>query len=80
MTYVALFIVVVLAAVAFVFLSYGGAAVVLVLGLLLVLYLGAARKENPDVGAIQTARRDPTGTPRSSSAGADTANKRVGQE
>jgi len=53
--------------------------VVLVIGLMLIAYLAVARRENPDVGTIETARKEPTGTPRSASAGAETANERVGQ-
>jgi hypothetical protein len=56
-----------------------GALIALVIGGLLFAYLAAARRENPDIGTIETARREPTGTPRSASAGAETANERVGQ-
>jgi uncharacterized protein (DUF58 family) len=80
MTYVLLAIVAVLAALAFFLLTWWGAAIVLVLGVMLVLYLGAARQENPSVGTVETGRREPTGTPRSASGGVETANQRTGQE
>jgi hypothetical protein len=80
MTYVALFVVAVLAVMAFLLLAWWGGAIVLVLGVAFVLYLAAARRENPSVGTIETGRREPTGRTRSGSAGAETANERVGQD
>jgi hypothetical protein len=44
-------------------------------------YVTLARKSGEPVGAIERGRRrEPTGVPRSSSAGAETANERVGQD
>jgi hypothetical protein len=77
MTYVVGAIAVALAVVAFFILSWWGGAIVLVLGLAFALYIAAARKENPNVGTIQQARREPTGVPRAASADAETANERV---
>ena len=54
--------------------------VVLVIGLLALAYVATARRKDPSIGTIETARKEPTGTPRSSSAGAETANERVGQD
>ena len=53
--------------------------VVLIIGGLALAYLAAARRQNPDIGTLETARREPTGTPRSGTSGAETANERVGQ-
>jgi hypothetical protein len=59
---------------------WGGIIGLVVLGALL-LYIAVARKENPDVGTIERGRRrEPTGTVRSGSSGAETANQRQGQE
>jgi uncharacterized protein (DUF58 family) len=80
MPYLLLLVVVVLAALAFFVLSWWGAAIVLVLGVLLVLYLGAARRENPSVGRVESGRREPRGTPSAAHDGVETANQRVGQE
>jgi hypothetical protein len=59
--------------------AWWGGVIVVVLGLALMAYLAAARRENPDVGTMETARKEPTGTPRAGTAGAETANERVGQ-
>jgi hypothetical protein len=68
-----------IAIVAFLVASWWGGLIALALGALLIAYLVVARRENPEVGTIETARKEPTGTPRSASAGAETANERVGQ-
>jgi hypothetical protein len=81
MTYVLGLIVVVLAVVAAFVLTMWGGAIVLVIGLAVVAYLTIARRENPDVGTIETGgRREPTGVPRARTSDADTANRRVGQD
>jgi hypothetical protein len=81
MTYLVLFGVVVLAAVAFAVLSWWGGAIVLVGGILLAFYLAAARKENPEVGTVETGvKHDPGRTTSAQRGGAETANERVGQE
>ena len=59
--------------------AWWGGLVVLIVGALATAYLVVARRENPEVGTMETARKEPTGTPRSASAGAETANERVGQ-
>jgi hypothetical protein len=70
-----------LAVVAFLVLSWWGGVIVLVAGVLFALYVAGARSQDRSVGTVETgARREPTGVPRSGSAGAETANKRVGQE
>jgi predicted secreted protein len=80
MTYVLLAIVAVLAALAFLLLTWWGAAIVLVLGAILVLYVSAARKGDLSVGTVESGPREPTGTTRSATGGVETANQRVGQE
>jgi hypothetical protein len=70
-----------LAVFAFFVLSWWGGVIVLVGGVILAMYLAAARSQDRSVGTVETgARREPTGVPRSSSAGAETANERVGQD
>jgi len=72
---------VVLAAIAFLILSYWGAAIVLVLGIAFAIYAAVARGQDRSVATIERgARREPTGVPRSGSADAETANERVGQD
>jgi hypothetical protein len=59
---------------------WGGLIALVVLGALL-LYIVVARRQDPSVGTIERGRRrEPTGTVRSGSAGAETANQRQGQE
>jgi hypothetical protein len=59
---------------------WGGIIALVVLGALM-LYIFAARRENPSVGTIERGRRrEPTGRVRTGSAGAETANERQGQE
>jgi membrane protein required for beta-lactamase induction len=67
-----------LAVIAFWIASWWGGVIVLVLGVLAAMYIAGARSQDRSVGAVETgARREPTGRPRSGSAGAETANERV---
>ena len=59
--------------------AWWGGLIILIAGLMLFAYLSAARRKDPSIGTIETARKEPTGTPRSASSGAETANERVGQ-
>ena len=78
MLYVVVIAVIALAAVAFAVLSWWGGVIVLVAGILLAMYIAGARSQDRSVGTVETgARREPTGRPRSGSAGAETANERV---
>jgi hypothetical protein len=81
MLYAVFAILVALLVVAFLIASWWGAVVVLVLGGFGLVYMAAARRRDPSVGAIERGRRrEPTGTVRSGSADVETANQRQGQE
>jgi hypothetical protein len=81
MLYVVLIAAVTLAVVAFFVLSWWGGVIVLVGGALLAMYIIGARQQDRSVGTVETGSgREPTGVPRSGSAGAETANQRVGQD
>jgi hypothetical protein len=59
---------------------WGGILALVVLGALF-LYILVARRQDPSVGTIERGRRrEPTGTVRTGSSGAETANQRQGQE
>ena len=70
-----------LAILAFFILAWWGLPIALVLGVLAAIYIAQSRKSaGPRAGTIETGRRqEPTGMPRKSSGGAETANERVGQ-
>jgi hypothetical protein len=70
-----------LAILAFFILAWWGLPIAAVLGLVAGLYIAQSRKTaGPDAGTIERGRRrEPTGVPRKSSGGAETANERVGQ-
>jgi hypothetical protein len=70
-----------LAILAFFVLAWWGLPIAAVLGLLAALYIAQSRKSaGPGAGTIETGRRqEPSGMPRKSSGGAETANERVGQ-
>ena len=58
-----------------------GAVILVIAAVGFFAYMTVARKEGEPVGTIERGRRaEPTGTPSSSSAGAETANERVGQD
>ena len=81
MLYAVFAILIALAVVAFLIASWWGALVVVVLGGFGLVYMAAARRRDPSVGAIERGRRrEPTGTVRSGSADVETANQRQGQE
>ena len=70
-----------LAILAFFLMAWWGLPIALVLGVLAALYVAQSRKSaGPRAGVIETGRRqEPTGMPRKSSGGTETANDRVGQ-
>ena len=81
MTYVIGLIVLLLAVIAGILLTWWGGLIVLVAGILFLFYLASARKTDPSVGTIERGRRtEPTGQVRSGSAGVETSNQRQGQE
>jgi hypothetical protein len=81
MPYLVFFAAVALAVVAFFVLAWWGGVILLLAGAFLALYIAGARTQDRSVGTVETgARREPTGVPRSGSAGAETANQRVGQD
>ena len=75
------FLLVALGVVALFVLAWWGLPLLLIAGVLLLMHVMASRKSGgPDAGAIERGRRkEPTGTPRKASGGAETANERVGQ-
>jgi hypothetical protein len=81
MIYAVVIGVIALAVIALWIASWWGAVIVLVLGVIAALYIAGARRQDQSVGVVETgARREPHGRTRSSSAGAHTANERVGQD
>jgi uncharacterized protein (DUF58 family) len=81
MTYALGLIVLILAVLAGILLTWWGGLIVLIAGILFLLYLASARKRDPSVGTIERGRRhEPTGQVRSGSAGVTTSNQRQGQE
>ncbi|HKH18382.1 MAG TPA: hypothetical protein VKA57_12725 [Solirubrobacteraceae bacterium] len=59
--------------------AWVGVPLLLAAAALVVLHVVGARKADDRALTIERARTEPTGAPRTSSGGADTANKRVGQ-
>ena len=81
MLYVVMLVVVALAVLASFIIAWWGGPILVLLGIGLLLYLSAARKQDRTVGTVETGRRrEPTGTVRSGSADVETANQRQGQE
>jgi membrane protein implicated in regulation of membrane protease activity len=62
-------------------LAWWGLPFLAIAAVLALLHVTASRKSaGPDAGTIERGRRtEPTGTPRKATAGAETANERVGQ-
>jgi hypothetical protein len=56
-----------------------GIPLLLAAAALVVIHVVAARKADPQSWTVERTPNEPTGTPRSSSGGAETANERVGQ-
>ena len=70
----------VLSVISFFVFGIWGFPVVLLTVLVIVGYLAAAKKENPELGTVERARGpEPTGQPRMSHGSAETANQRQGQ-
>jgi hypothetical protein len=81
MTYALGLIVLILAVLAGILLTWWGGLIVLIAGILFLFYLASARKSDPSVGTIERGRRqEPTGQVRSGSPGVTTSNQRQGQE
>jgi hypothetical protein len=61
-------------------LAWWGIPILALAGVLLLVHVLSSRKsEGPRAGTIERGRKEPTGTPRKGSGGAETANERVGQ-
>jgi hypothetical protein len=81
MVYLLVVLVAIVVAVLFFVTSFWGGAIALVLGILFLLYVASARRNDRSVGTIERGRRqEPTGQVRSGSAGVETSNQRQGQE
>ena len=69
-----------LAVVAMLILAWWGLPFLIVGAVIFGIYLANSRKSaGPNAGTIERGRKEPTGTVRSSTSGAETANERVGQ-
>jgi hypothetical protein len=79
MTYILAFVAVSLAVVFLFIGAWWGSVIAVIGGAIVLAYIAIARRENPEVGTIESGRREPTGTPRKATADAETANERVGQ-
>ena len=69
-----------LAVIALLVLAWWGLPILIVAVIILAVFLLSSRKSGgPNAGTIERGRKEPTGTVRSASGGAETANERVGQ-
>lgn len=78
MLYIVLLIAVTLVVLGFLIATWGGAIIGFVIGVLALVYVAIARRNDRSVGVVETGRRrEPTGTTRSAGSGSETANERV---